>query len=268
MGARLSEKKKLPRAQPHEGKLHIEGEKEPYVQGAIRTLWLIVRNLQHHRTFEIDDDYRKVRQGGRIRGTAAIERDTLTVAGSGLPQVRQIPFFLRPMPEEEAKLHWQMSIGFLPHDWEIGNDDEYYCECYAPEPVFNELAKAYLMGKAEELRIGAKTSLWVRHFDWYAPVGVGVTWYLVPSTDRQSDIPDHADGTITRLSWSDGPMEEPEQPPDEEEEEPRLQVAEQKVDTAAAYRAAHLAVLGKVSSSLLAILVTLIVLAVILLLKH
>ena len=31
-----------------------------------------------------------------------------------------------------------MSIGFIPHDWEIANDDTYYCECYAPESVFNE----------------------------------------------------------------------------------------------------------------------------------
>jgi hypothetical protein len=171
------EDRKLARAELREGRLYIEGEKEPYIQGAIRHLWLIVRKLQYHRTFEIDDG--KVRRGGQVRGTAAIERDMLTVAGSGLPKVREIPFSVRAMPEEETKYHWQMSVGFLPHDWEVGNDDEYYCECYAPELVFNELVKAHLMGKAEELKVGACTKLWIRHFDWHTPVGDDVTWYLV-----------------------------------------------------------------------------------------
>jgi hypothetical protein len=185
--------KKLPRAEVREGRLYIEGEKEAYVQDAIRTLFLTVRKLTYHRTFQIGDDG-KVWQGGRISGTAAIDGDMLTVAGSGLPKVCEIPFSVRPVPEDETKYHWQMSVGFLPHDWEIGNDDEYYCECYAPEPVFNELVKAYLMGKAAEVKVGAHTKLWTRHVDSYAPVGVNVTWYLVPPTDRQSDIPNHAPG--------------------------------------------------------------------------
>ena len=62
------------------------------------------------------------------------------------------------------------------------------------------------------------------------------------------------------FSWSDGPMEEP--PVDEEVP---LSAGEQKT---VAYRAAHLAVLGKVSTSLVAILVTLIALTAILLLRH
>jgi hypothetical protein len=246
---------KLPRAQVRDGKLYIEGEKEPYVQGAIRHLRLTIRKLRYHRIFEVDDDG-KVRQGGWLRGTAIIEGDALTVAGSGLPKVREIPFSLREALEPETKYHWQMSIGFLPHDWEIGNDDEYYCECYAPESMFTELVKAYLIGKAEQLKVLAHTKLWVRQVDWHKPVGIGVTWYLVPSTDRQSDMPDHVRGNITQLSWSDGPIAEP---PADLAEEPRSQATD---------RTAHLAVLRKISSSLIAILVTLIVLAAIVLLKH
>ena len=251
------EEDKLPRAQLRDGRLYIEGEKEPYVQ-ATRHLFLTVRTLQYQRTFDIDEC--KVRQGGRVRGTAAIERDTLTVAGSGLPKVNEIPFSMRAVPEEETKYHWQMSVGFLPHDWEIGTDDEYYCECYAPEPVFNEPVKAYLTGKAEELTINTDTKLWVNHLDLHTPLGHGVTLHLVPSTRRQSNMPDQALGKITHFSWAGGPMERP----------PAVQgaVTSTPVIDEEAYRAEHVAMLGKISRWLFAIFVTLIILATILLLNR
>jgi hypothetical protein len=125
------------------------------------------------------------------------------------------------------------------------------------------------MGKAEELKVGADTKLWIRHLDWHTPVGGDVTWYLVPSTDRQSNMPNHALGKITHFSWSDGPMEEPPaDPADAEEARPSAAEPHQpEVDSTGAYRAAHLAVLGKISGWLLAIFVTLTILAAILLLK-
>jgi hypothetical protein len=258
---------KLPRAQLLEGRLYIEGEEEPYIQGAIRHLWLTVRKLQYYRTFEIneDTDSDKVRQGGRIQGLATIEQDTLTVAGSGLPKVREIPFSVRGLSEDGAKHHWRMSVGFLPHDWELPGGDEYYCECYAPEPVFSELVKAYLAGKAVDLKVGANTNLWIREYDWHAPPSSDVTWYLVPSTgERQSDMPDSAYGKITHFSWSDRPTEN--DPPANEGDEPTS--PDEVVDPTATYRAAHLASLGKTSQYLLAIAIALLILAAIELLRR
>src|SRR5215216_5782228 len=195
----MRDQQKLPRAELREGRLYVEGEDEPYVQGAIRHLWLDLFELKYHRHFDIDEG--KVRDASRISGLAKIERDKLAIAGSDRPYLEEIPFSIRAMPEEESKYHWQMSIGFLPADWEIGSDDAWYCECYAPKSVFDEMLAAYRSGQVEKARVGCKTRLWIRELDWHAPPGVGVTWYLVPETDRQSDMPQHAVGTIDQLSW-------------------------------------------------------------------
>jgi hypothetical protein len=257
----------LPRAQLHEGRLYIEGEEEPYVPGgAIRQIWLTVRKLQYYRTFDIkeDGDNSKVRQGGRIEGLAAINQDTLAVAGSGRPKVSEIPFSVRGLSDDGAEHHWRISIGFFPYDWEVGRGDEYYCECYTPEPVFNELAQAYLAGKAVDLKVGAHTNLWIRQRDDYER---DVTWYLVPTTgDRQSDSPDSARGKITHFSWSDRLTEV--DPPADNEVIHEPSPPEDVVDPTVVYRAAHLASLNTISQYLLAIVIALIILAVIVFLRR
>jgi hypothetical protein len=264
--AQIVGEKKLPRAELREERLYIEGEKEPYMQGSRHSLRLTVRKLQFHRKFGIYDG--KAQQSGLIQGTATIEDDRLTVAGRGLPEVRKIPVSVVGHDEEEYD--WEISVGFNPGDWIYGTVDEYFCSCYVPESVFNELVKAYLMGKAEELTVKACPKLWLREPDWHGPGTFGRTWYLVPSIDRQmpDDMTDMARGNITTFSWSDRPTEEP--PADEEEElqQPKAGTTAAYLAATAAYLAFHVATLGKISGRLLAILITLIVLAAILLFKY
>ena len=96
---------------------------------------------------------------------------------------------------------------------------------------------------------------------------MGVTWYLVPTTrDRQSDMPDRAQGKMTHFSWSDRPTEHNPPPDNEVVDEPSP--LEDVVDPTAVYRAAHLASLSTISQYLLAIVIALLVLAAIVFLRR
>jgi hypothetical protein len=74
-------------------------------------------------------------------------------------------------------------------------------------------------------------------------------------------MPTAAEGRITHFSWSDRPEEVP--PADVEDE---ASSAEEVVDPAAAYREAHITLLGEISKYLLAIVIALLIVAAIMLL--
>src|SRR5258708_31797293 len=127
-----------------DGKLLVEGDEHPYVQGMIRTLWLEVENIKLHRGYSIDEVDRKATVGTRISGTGLImHRDTIAVAGLKNGHTKKIPFSIRPVPNGEAKYDWRVDIGFLPYDWEIGHDQQFYIEGYCPQTAFDDLEAAY-----------------------------------------------------------------------------------------------------------------------------
>src|SRR6266404_683826 len=104
--------KKLPRAKVREdGKLEVEGEKYPFIQGMIRSLALDVKDIKYHRYYEIDDG--KTRAGSRVSGTAVFEKgDAIAIAGGGV-KTKEVPFSIRAV-ESGSKHEWTCHIGFLP----------------------------------------------------------------------------------------------------------------------------------------------------------
>jgi hypothetical protein len=46
------------------------------------------------------------------------------------------------VPNGNAKLDWHVDIGFLPYDWEIGGDEQFYLEGYCPQTAFDDLETA------------------------------------------------------------------------------------------------------------------------------
>lgn len=138
-----------------DGKLLIEGDERPYMQGMIRTLWLDVQNINLHRGYSISESDRSATTSTRISGTGIIlRRDKLAVAGLKSVGTTEIPFSIRPVPNGNAKLDWHVDIGFLPYDREIGGDEQFYLEGYCPQTAFDDLETAY---GADKLR----TERWV-----------------------------------------------------------------------------------------------------------
>jgi len=47
---------------------------------------------------------------------------------------------VKPAPPDKPELEWSIIIGFSEADWEFDSADEWWMECWIPEPVFDELA--------------------------------------------------------------------------------------------------------------------------------
>jgi len=197
------DEKKLPRAKVREdGKLEVEGDKYPLIQGMIRSLVIEVRDVTYHRYYEVYDG--KTTAGGRVSGTAHIQKgDALDVAGMQGVKTTQIPFSVRAT--DSAQHQWTCSIGFLPYDWEVGHQDEFYIECYVPTDTFGDLESAYVAGRVTTLSMFLDTNLWIHDFDEHTPPSGDVTWFLVPEVQRQSDMPRHESGRIKTFGWQEVP---------------------------------------------------------------
>lgn len=188
-----------------DGRLTIPGEKEAYVSGAlaIRTLWLDVAKLSfQHFTQRIDD---KTYRTPQIRGIATFEKDRLRLAGWGDACTR-LPISIKAAPEVDdgqSDLAWTTIIGFIPGDWELNSSDEWFCEVLIPNEDFQAMLVAYRAGALKRLSIGVKTDAWIRDGDQYAPIGYGITWYLVPPSDRAWVFPNNAKGTVEAFGWND-----------------------------------------------------------------
>jgi hypothetical protein len=197
-----AEQNELPRAKIVDGKLCVEGEKNVFVQGAIRDLWLEVDQLRYHRAFLIGDE--QATRDARISGTAKIRRDRVAIAGARLPSVTEVSFVVWSIAAFEHDYRpWEIHFGFLSGDWEMGSKDEFFCECYIPQDAFDELVAAYRTGAVETLSIHCRTNLWIEDADWYVPPSHYVTWYLAPSQDGKSSMPDVAVGKIGGFRWSE-----------------------------------------------------------------
>lgn len=198
------------------------------IRGMIRSFSIEVHDVTYHRYYEVYED--KATPTERIRGTAIIEKgDSVEVAGLAGSRMKSVPFTLRPV--EKEKYHWTASIGYLPYDWEIGHDAQFYIECYVPKDAFDDLERAYSSGRVTMLTLLLDTTLWVHEFDWHTPPSGDVVWYMVPEVEKQSESPQHETGKITQLGWQEVPLlrSRPPRPPGEtpKEDHPAYKLGQQ-----------------------------------------
>ncbi|WP_398482512.1 hypothetical protein [Tardiphaga sp.] len=200
----MADEKKLPRATMRDNKLHVEGEKDVYVRGMIRSLTLHVRDLVYHRGYSVDEG--KAQVTGRISGTAIIQRrDAIAVAGSKFRST-EMEFSVRAVPPG-SEHEWKCTIGFLPYDWEISKPDDadhFYVEVYVTQEAFADAEGAFLAGRATALDIILDTDLWVPENDWHEPQSGFVNWHLVP-TENPSDMPRSERGRVEQFGWREIP---------------------------------------------------------------
>ncbi|GAB1391622.1 hypothetical protein MASR1M6_38040 [Rubrivivax sp.] len=120
----------------------------------------------------------------RIRGTARLEDRALSVVGDPKSKTHTLSMSFeasdwRPKREliadDELGTMFSSSLGgatlsFNRHDWEIGNDDEWWSACYLPKPFVEQLEAAITSGQLTSVRVGlALRGLYSDEGDW-APV--------------------------------------------------------------------------------------------------
>jgi hypothetical protein len=196
-----------------DGKIFVEGEKHPYMQGMIRSLRMSVQELCIGRSIRHDVDEGVANASYSLIGTARVSKDTLGIIGDKARRSKELPLTLKPWPKDEppgavpgetprpaqkSKLReryvaerkhgpWRGVLGFIEYDWEIGNPDEWFTEVYLPPPVFDELATLCRKGSLATLSLRFYSDLWVSDLDQHAPPSVAVTWHLAPG-EHSSDL--------------------------------------------------------------------------------
>lgn len=104
----------------------------------------------------------------RICGTARLEDRGLSVVGDPKSKTRTLAMSFeasdwRPKREQAAdddlgatfsSFLGGAMLGFNRHDWEIGNDDEWWAACYLPKPFVEQLEAAIVSGQLTSVRVG------------------------------------------------------------------------------------------------------------------
>jgi hypothetical protein len=199
------EENKLPLAVRHaDGTVTVDGEKQPFRQGMIRTFVMSVADLQYFRGYSITDG--KSQLQARISGKGDIgDRDTIQVATLPDTRTTKIPFNVRAVAAD-SEHQWRLNIGYLAGDWEFTWEADFYFEAYVPQAAFDDLEAALLAGRVVKLNIMADTELWVRDYDWHAPPSSNVTWFLIPEEDAARASPQGANGKLTSFGWEEVPV--------------------------------------------------------------
>ncbi|MDP3407380.1 hypothetical protein [Bosea sp. (in: a-proteobacteria)] len=200
-----------------QGLLTIEGVPERFVQGFGRRLRLSAGDLRHvagvaSRDGRLDD-------ATRILGRARLVGDRLQRAGFA-GEAGQIGLTLRSLaPSEDGRI--LMLLGFRDDDADGGG---FFCDIFAPPPVFEALSDAVHAGTAQALSVSAATSLWVRESQRDAVPDLPVDWHLGLEPNGRDSTP--ARGRVETLEWHLAPAPSPE-PGAPAEDEPHETTADQ-----------------------------------------
>jgi hypothetical protein len=182
----------LPRATLRDGKLYVEGEKEPYFRDREYILWLRVNApLSVHRGYETERGGNKALEEF-LFGTVTLERDRFAVISLETDRT----FKIRPISDAETKHHWQADIGFY---------DGFFIDGFCTRQYFDDLLAAVRRGHVHNIRVGMETSMWTRDKPPFFGNSSRI-WHLAPPIDRD-DAKDHdldlGQGNISSLMWTE-----------------------------------------------------------------
>lgn len=177
----------------------------------------------------------------RVRGTAALEDYSISVVGDPEPKVRTLTISLsasewctkpeEPEPGMFPSMHRELGgamLGFNRADWEIGNSDEWWIECYLPKPFIEALVADV---RSSQLH-GMKLSLALRglYTTEHSMAPVSSRGHLFIRPDKRENTVDHpemATGHVRSVHFASASRDlrkpeppEPEETFDSEEESP------------------------------------------------
>lgn len=170
----------------------------------------------------------------RIRGTARLEDRSLSVVGDPKSKTRTLVMSIEasdwrpnrePVADDELGTTFSnflggAMLGFNRHDWEIGNDDEWWSACYLPKQFVQELEASIVSRQLTSVRVGlALRGLYSDEGDW-APVSARSNLFLRPNRkDNDIEYPDLATGFVSSIAFTTAKVDL-RQPPEPEEMEP------------------------------------------------
>lgn len=197
-----------------EGKLIVQdpaGKKETYYLNPIRNMRLFVEALQVScgtSSMSFDKPKRLPPPEVAIRGTALLEGGRISVIGEPSNRSRSFSISLKAFDEadvtrqEEELGHMPhtVSLGFLRRDWEIGNDDEWFIECYVAPQMMDAITSAVSAKTLQRMTLNLRLERIYSDDNW-APPSAGSDWFLRPArSDNTLQFPEMAHGAITQLS--------------------------------------------------------------------
>lgn len=207
-----------------------EGKEETYYLNPIRTMYLRVEQLQVVKSFSSHDGWafwhRVLRDQGApeppmepapeltaaVSGTAVLEAGRIGIIGAPGSKARVFRIAIMPGDEgeQDARDKWAQehgkqpfgqltTVGFTRHDWEIGNDDEWFIQCEVSAGTMETIASAVSSGALREARIGLQLRDIYTDDDW-SPPSCSTDWFLRPSKgDNSIDSPESAYGAVSSL---------------------------------------------------------------------
>lgn len=187
-----------------------EGKEETYYLNPIRSMRLIVEELQ----VSCGASALSLGMPGRlpppqfsVRGTAWLEGGHISVIGEPANKSRTLSISFKAYDEadianreaELGKMPHTVSLGFVRRDWEIGNDDEWFVECYVAPAMMDAIAAA-ISGRTLKRMTVSLTLDGIYSDDNWAPPSAGADWFLRPSrSDNSLQFPEMVHGGIMVL---------------------------------------------------------------------
>jgi hypothetical protein len=215
-----------PKVERRDGKIFVEGEKYPYVQGMIRTLFLTASELYFGRSVSHSDLDGTVRNSSELVCKARLDKDALRVIGNKDEKTEELYLTFRPWVKDDPEranaeknaevlqalsknaigtppprkyTNWSGVLFFSPGDVEIDPRSTWGAEVYLPPPLLEELVTACRRGSLATLSLGFHTNLWVHEYDWHTPPRLNVTWYVYPEHWGPNL-------TLTVFRWTEKPL--------------------------------------------------------------
>ncbi len=152
----------------------------------------------------------------RVRGTAVLEDYSISVVGDPTSKVRKLSIVLgaeepratREAPEpgpdgfEFGQLGRAM-LGFNRGDWEIGNSDEWWVECYLPKPFIENLVAEVRNGEIHDMQLSLSLRGLYTTEHTMAPVSSRGHLFIRPNKrDNTIDLPELATGSVQSIHFA------------------------------------------------------------------
>ncbi|MEN9659435.1 MAG: hypothetical protein RL571_2900 [Pseudomonadota bacterium] len=196
-----------------------------YYPPLFRTMYVRVVTIQHvysQSDCNITSIYGESENKGELSELSCylagvVELEDLSIALMGDPDssTRRLSLILRPIDNNFDKSKKFMALeadqsvstshvflGFNRRDWEIGNTDEWYLECYLPKASFDAISAAISSKTLSSMNIGIKLkNIYIDCCSW-EPVSESANWFLRPNKeDGTIDQPESAYGEVSGLNF-------------------------------------------------------------------
>ncbi|OIT13539.1 hypothetical protein BL241_03120 [Ralstonia solanacearum] len=166
----------------------------------------------------------------RVRGTALLEDHSISVVGDPESRVRQLSISLAigewpPKPEGSEpgnvpSMFGQLGramLGFNRADWEIGNSDEWWIECYLPKPFIEAMVADIRSGQINGMQLSlALRGLYTTEHSMAPPSSRGHLFIRPNKRDNSIEHPELATGDVRAIHFASASRDlrkhEPQEP--------------------------------------------------------